>query len=278
MSLPPTSRLVTRPVSGLIGAELPDVDLRHPLSDDAVAGIRDALTEHSVVFFPRQDIGPAEHVALATALGDIKLPPEYLETLREQGFPEVAVISTENQLAYTTDRWHADVTWMPNPPRYSILHMRQLPPAGGDTLWSSQYAAFEWLSESMKSFLEPLTARLQLPFSPDHATDHPVVCVNPVSGRKALFVNSVFTIWINELTEGESGSLLSYLAAHSVRPEFICRWRWTEGDVAIWDNHYVQHYAVADYRPHARTIHRIEVVGEPLVPVAVQDHPAQTAV
>ena len=262
----PTSRLVSRPVSGLIGAELPDVDLRLPLTDDVMAGVRDALTEHGVVFFPRQGIGPTEHVALANALGEIKLPPDYFpETLREQGFAEVSVISTENELSYMTDRWHADVTWMPNPPRYSILHMQQLPPAGGDTLWSSQYAAYEWLSEPMKRFLEPLTVRHQLPGFPDRATDHPVVCRNPVSGRKALFVNTVFAVRINELAEGESEALLSYLTAHTVRPEFICRWRWTVGDVAIWDNHYVQHYAVADYRPHARKIHRIEVVGAPPV-------------
>ena len=219
---------------------------------------------------PRQDIGPAEHVALANALGEIKLPPDYFpETLREMGFPEIGVISTENQLAYLTDLWHTDVTWLPNPPRYSILHMKQPPPAGGDTLWSSQYAAYEWLSEPMQQFLEHLTACHQLPGDPDRASNHPVVCRNPASGRKALFVNSVFTTRINGLTDGESAALLSYLNAHTVRPEFICRWRWTEGDVAIWDNHYVQHYAVADYRPHARRIHRIEVVGEP--PIAAID-------
>ncbi len=200
------------------------------------------------------------------ALGEIKLPPDYFpETLRDRGYPEIGVISTENQLAYLTDRWHTDVTWLANPPRYSILHMQQPPPAGGDTLWASQYAAYDWLSEPMKRFVETLTVRHQLPDAPDFATDHPVVCQNPISGRKALFVNRVFSTRINELSEGESEALLAYLCAHGTRPDFICRWRWTEGDVAIWDNHYVQHYAVADYRPHARKIHRIEVVGEPPV-------------
>lgn len=245
-----------------------NVNLRDALTDDIVTGIRSALTDYGVVFFSGQAIGPAEHVALATALGEIKLPPDYFpETLRDRGFPEISVISTDNQLAYTTDNWHADVTWLPNPPRYSILHMQQLPPAGGDTLWSSQYAAYEWLSEPMKQLLDPLTARHQLPGFPDRWHDHPVVCRNPLSDRKALFVNGVFCTRINELTADESSAVLSYLKAHTTRPEFICRWRWTDGDVAIWDNHYVQHYAVADYRPHPRKIHRIEVVGEPPVPV-----------
>jgi taurine dioxygenase len=269
MSTPHTSQITVLPVSGLIGAEVMNVNLRDALTDDVVTGIRRALTDYGVVFFSGQAIGPAEHVALATALGEIKLPPDYFpETLRDQGFPEISVISTDNQLAYTTDNWHADVTWLPNPPRYSILHMQQLPPAGGDTLWSSQYAAYEWLSEPMKQLLDPLTARHQLPGFPDRWHDHPVVCRNPLSGRKALFVNGVFCNRINELTADESSAVLSYLKAHTTRPEFICRWRWTDGDVAIWDNHYVQHYAVADYRPHPRKIHRIEVVGEPPVPAA----------
>lgn len=265
-----TEQLVARPISGLIGAELPGIDLSEPLTDDIVSVIRDALTEHSVVVFPRQKIGEAEHVALANALGEIKYPPDYFpETLRDRGFPEISVISTENELSKLTDMWHADVTWLPNPPRYSILHMQLPAPAGGDTLWSSQYAAYEWLSEPMQQFLETLTVRHQLPFMPDFAADHPVVCRNPVSGRKALFVNKVFALRINELSEGESEALLAYLVAHSTRPEFICRWRWTQGDVAIWDNHYVQHYAVSDYAPHPRKIHRIEVVGEPPIAATV---------
>lgn len=266
MSVSPTTSLEIRPLAGLIGAELPGVDLRASLTEAVVAHIKAALTDHGVVVFRGQDIGPAEHVALAHALGEIKYPPDYFpETLREQGFPEVSVISTDNQLAYMTDQWHADVTWMPNPPRYSILHMQQLPPAGGDTMWSSQYAAYDWLSEPMQQFLDPLTVRHELPGSPDRGTEHPVVIRNPVSGRKALFVSKVFARRIVELSPDESDAVLAYLAAYTTKPEFVCRLRWAEGDVAIWDNHYVQHYAVADYRPHPRKIHRIEIVGEPPV-------------
>jgi taurine dioxygenase len=250
----------------MLGAEVLGVDLREPMNAEFVSALRAVLTEYSVVVFPRQDVGPTEHVALARSLGDIKFPPDYFpETLRDRGFPEVSVISTENQLSYLTDQWHADVTWMPNPPRYSILHMQQIPPVGGDTMWSSQYAAYDHLSDPMKRFLEPFTVRHQLPGSMEHFSDHPLICTNPLSGRKALFVNKVFSSRINELSQGESDALLAFLVTYSVQPEFVCRWRWTEGDVAIWDNHYVQHYAIADYRPHARKIHRIEIVGEPLV-------------
>jgi taurine dioxygenase len=260
-----TSALDSRPIGGLLGTEIRGVDLSAPLSAESVDAIRAELTAHGVVVFPNQHAGPEHHRALAESLGEIKFPADYLESLRDQGYPEITVISTDNGFAYLTDQWHADVTWMVNPPRYSILHMQIVPPAGGDTLWSSQYAAYDYLSEPMKQFLEPLTVRHQLPGMPDRFADHPVVCVNPISGRKALFVNKVFSTKINELQQEESDAVLAYLVAHSVRPEFICRWRWHEGDVAIWDNHYVQHYAVADYRPHARKIHRIEIEGEPLV-------------
>ena len=266
MSVSPTTQPSTLPISGLIGVELPGIDLAAPLTDDVVAHIKTSLTNHGVVVFRGQDIGPAEHVALARALGEIKFPPDYFpETLREQGFPEIGVISTDNQLAYMTDMWHADVTWMPNPPRYSILHVQQLPPAGGDTMWASQYAAYDWLSEPMKQFLELLTVRHELPGFPDRGTVHPAVIRNPISGRKALFVNKVFSTRILELSQEESDALLAFFAVYTVKPEFVCRVHWAPGDVGIWDNHYVQHYAVADYRPHPRKIHRIEIVGEPTI-------------
>jgi taurine dioxygenase len=93
------------------------------------------------------------------------------------------------------------------------------------------------------------------------STVHPVVCVHPLTGKRALFANSVFTKRICELEKPESDALLAFLFAHAVQPEIVCRWRWSAGDLAIWDNQFVQHYAIADYAPSARRIHRIELEG-----------------
>ena len=92
--------------------------------------------------------------------------------------------------------------------------------------------------------------------------DHPVVRTHPVSRRKGLFVNEGFTTHINGIKPRESEALLKFLFAHAGQPEFTLRWRWTVGDVAFWDNRNTQHYAVADYLPDRRTMHRATVNGD----------------
>jgi len=252
-----------RPITARVGAVVQGVDIK--IADAAaLAQLRSLIAEHGVVVLPEQGIRPEDHLRLGEALGRIKRPPDYIATL--PGFDDIAEISTENGLAYVTDQWHADVTWLDAPPKYSILHMVEPPPSGGDTMWSSQTEAFDWLSEPLQHLLLNLTAEHVFPGDVSIGTRHPVVISHPLSGRKALFVNSVFTRRIVELREDESDALLSYLFTHSTRPELVCRWSWSKGDVAIWDNHFVQHYAVADYHPARRTIQRIEIEGEAPVP------------
>jgi taurine dioxygenase len=255
--------LDVKPVAGALGAEVRGVDLRETLARGVVADIEATLARFGVVFFAGQDLDVDGHAGLALALGRPKLPPEYIPTLAADGHPEVCVLSTDNQLAYASSLWHSDVTWDPRPPKYSILHMQVAPAVGGDTMWSSQHVAFETLSAPLQAFLEPLTARHQHPIDSSIGADHPLVCRHPVTGRKALFCNRTFTQKINELEPFESTALLAMLYSHAARPEFTCRWRWTDGDVAIWDNHFVQHYALGDFGAAARKIHRIEIEGAP---------------
>jgi taurine dioxygenase len=261
-----TTTLEVRPVAGLLGAELVDLDLSQPLDDAIVGEIHSALARYGVVFITGQHIGPEEHRTFARSLGELKLPPDYLENLADVGCPEISVISTDNQLAYTSDRWHSDVTWATEPPRYSVLHMQQMPAIGGDTMWLSQCAAYDTLSPSMQTFLESLTAHHELPTMPERAADHPVVIRHPITGRRALFVNSVFTSRINELDAEESTAMLQFLLTRTQRPELSCRWHWSNGDVGVWDNHFVQHYALYDYGTASRRIHRIEIQGHAPVP------------
>ena len=266
MTIGTETTLEVLPVAGALGAEVRGVDLGGTLAPPLVADLEATLARFGVVFFTGQDLDVAGHAALAVALGRPKLPPEYIPTLAADGHPEICVLSTDNQLAYASSLWHSDVTWDARPPKYSILHMQVSPEVGGDTMWSSQHVAFETLSAPLQAFLEPLTARHQHPIDPSIGAEHPLVCRHPVTGRKALFCNRTFTEKINELEPLESSAVLSMLYAHAARPEFSCRWRWADGDIAIWDNHFVQHYALGDFDAAARKIHRIEIEGEPPIP------------
>ncbi|WP_288077438.1 taurine dioxygenase, partial [Pseudomonas sp.] len=165
----------------------------------------------------------------------------------------------------------------------AVLSAKQLPAFGGDTLWASGIAAYAALSEPLKRLLDGLTAthdftksfplerfgntaedlaRWEETRKKNPPLSHPVVRTHPVSGRKSLFVSEGFTTRINELDAAESEAILKLLFAHATRPEFTIRWRWQENDVAFWDNRVTQHYAVDDYRPQRRVMHRATILGD----------------
>lgn len=251
-----------RPLAGRVGATVTGVDLDR-LDAETTDALRTALAHHGVLTFRGQDLDPAGHHAMAEAFGEIRMPPPYLETLADDGFPGIAMLASSNYGRFA-NTWHSDVTWSQHPPAYSILHMQVCPPAGGDTMWSSLVAAHDDLSEPMQAFVATLTAKHAIG-APDEAV-HPVVHRHPITGRRALFVNPTFTREICELTPPESTHLLATLYEAIARPEATCRWQWQEGDVAIWDNRFVCHYAIADYAEDAfRKIHRIEIEGGDLI-------------
>jgi len=251
-----------RPIAGAIGVEVREVSLSRCLSESEVDGLRRLVAESGVVFLTGQQFDSDGHLTLARQLGTVKPPPEYLPKVN--GYPDISVLSTENGFAMMADRWHADVTWAEAPPKYSILHMQEVPSVGGDTMWASQTAAYDRLSDRMKVLLTGLTAVHEISIGPRRSV-HPVITRHPVTGRKALFVNPTFTTGIEELPPSESEAVLRFLFEHCVQPEVCCRWRWTAGDIAIWDNQFVQHYAINDYT-EARKIHRVEIEGERPVP------------
>lgn len=281
------------PLSATIGAELRGIDLRRDLDDRTVAAIRSVWLDRKVVFFPDQHLTPEEHVAFADRFGSITeghpvIPPV-------SGHPEIMEIDYSRprelyaQYGDVSTRtkgldWHTDVTFVARPPMGSILRAVVVPPAGGDTLFSDQVAAFEALSPALQAFLTTLTAthdgRAAFQGLLDHVGEgswdgdvltklepvsHPVVRTHPETGRRALFVNPGFTSHINELERAESDALLAYLYAHSVRPEFTVRRHWTAGDVGFWDNRVTQHSVVGDYGDDHRVIQRVTLRGD--VPV-----------
>jgi taurine dioxygenase len=278
------------PLSGSIGAEITGIDLRRPLDDDTIAAIRSVWLDRKVVFFPGQHLTPEEHLGFATRFGTPTEGHPVIPGLK--GHPEVFEIDYSaprelyaNYGDVSTRRrgldWHTDVTFVARPPLGSILRAVVVPPAGGDTLFSDQQAAYDGLSSSLASFLETLTATHDGQFAfqkiLDHVGEgswegetftklepvvHPVIRTHPETGRKSLFVNPGFTSHINELEPAESDALLDYLYAHSVRPEYVVRRHWAAGDIGFWDNRTTQHSVVGDYGDAHRVIQRVTLRGD----------------
>ncbi len=260
-----------------IGARVTGVNLAD-LSDEAqLEAIYDALIEHKVIFFPGQDLSARSHLRFAESFGEIDKPHKIYPHV--DGFREVTLLENDADRPPDTNVWHTDLTFYPEPPFASILHARILPEIGGDTLWASMYAAWDALSGSIKPELENLEAihdpgtfrnqflgqdknlqNLNESMKNVGSALHPVIRVHPVTGRKFLYVNQAFTNQIYGYSTTDSDRLLQYLYSHINQPQFQVRHRWAVGDVAMWDNRVTQHYAVADYTPHYRRMHRVTVI------------------
>ncbi|MEK9724518.1 MAG: TauD/TfdA family dioxygenase, partial [Rhodospirillaceae bacterium] len=237
--------------------------------------IHQALMDHQVVFFRDQQMTLDEHKAFARQFGALHIHPGYPALA---GHPEVMPLHTDaKSTRIAGEDWHSDVSCDAEPPMGTILHLHTVPKTGGDTLFASMYAAYDALSDSMKAFLEGLTAHhdgertyrgryknLDVDDSgvdyPKH--DHPVIRTHPVTKRKGIFVNRLFTSRINGLKAWESDALLQMLFRHIEKPEFQVRFQWRPGSVAFWDNRCVQHYAIWDYFPETRSGFRVTVCGD----------------
>lgn len=263
-----------KPVTPVIGAEVLGVDMGD-LDDDAFGLVRDALTEHQVIFFRDQDIPVEAHKALGARFGELVAHPNDPGL---EGHPEVMIIhADETSRRVAGEQWHSDVSCSEEPPMGSILRLFTVPETGGDTCFASMYAAYDALSDAMKAFLGGLTAihdgalyyrGVNEIIGRDDGgrtyprAEHPVIRTHPVSGRKALFVNSMFTTRIVGLRKGESDAILGFLYRHVEREEFHCRFRWEPNSVAFWDNRCTQHLAIWDYYPQTRSGYRVTIKGE----------------
>ncbi|MCJ7670480.1 MAG: TauD/TfdA family dioxygenase [Acidimicrobiia bacterium] len=245
-------------VTGALGAEIRGADLA-ALDDDGFAQVQAALLEHLVVFFPDQDLTPDEHRAFAVRFGEPEIHP-FIPKL-DNDHQEIVVLDSDK--GAKADVWHTDVTFSETPPLCSVLKMVTTPSFGGDTMWTNQYLAYEGLSAPMRDLLDGLTAvHSAWPFGhPEITTEHPAVRVHPETGRRSLFVNRQFTSHFPQLRRSESDALLGYLCAFSEQPQFVVRYRWSEGAVGVWDNRCTQHHAVNDYDA-PRVIHRVTILGD----------------
>ncbi|MDH3645113.1 MAG: TauD/TfdA family dioxygenase, partial [Gammaproteobacteria bacterium] len=209
-------------------------------------------------FFPDQQISPEQHIAFGRHFGPLEGHPNLKNN---SDHPELFELAASH--GGVADEWHTDITFSPEPALMSVLHMVRCPEVGGDTMWSSLYAAFDELSEPMQEMCEGLTALHDaLPHNrPEQMTVHPVVRVHPVTGRKALYVNEHFTRRIVEMNATESDAVLRYLTGWVQNPRFTVRYRWAEGTIAMWDNRCTQHFVLNDFEGE-RVIQRVTVMGD----------------
>lgn len=271
-ALPHTAFDLT-PLGATLGAEIRGVDLA--ATDPALrAEIHRALLEWKVLFFPDQDLGPADQRDLARHWGELETNP-----LLEQGDDPATVRFTKGGDGPQTyeNIWHADTTFRPNPAMGAVLRMIETPPRGGDTIWADMGAAYDNLAPDVLARIDdayavhdmvPGFVRFLEPGKLDRLADafppvrHPVVRTHPETGRRTLYVNGAFTTCIEGLAQAESDALLRHLFAQAHVPEYQVRYRWAPGTVAFWDNRATQHYAVGDYHPHRRVAERVAIAGD----------------
>ncbi len=264
-----------RPYSGAIGGLVEGIDLCSPLDDDTCSALQQALLDYEVLFFRDQPLQPKDHASLANHFGQPQLHEAYDHVA---GYPQITILENDQDRPSKIEMWHTDMTFRPCPPLGSILHGVVIPEKGGDTLFASMSAAYEGLSDRMQSMLSGLTAihdfsygfkeslaepggaeRLADMVAANPPVEHPVVRTHPVSGKKCLYVNSLFTVRIKGMHERESRSLLQFLYQHVTTPEFTCRFSWQPDSVAFWDNRITQHKPVNDYFPAHRRMQRITI-------------------
>lgn len=274
--------LTAEKLTPAIGAVISGVDFSRDLPPGVHERLYELLLEHLVIFVRGTDIAPAAHLAFARGFGEIDEPhPLYPHV---EGFENIVLLENDSGAPPDTNSWHTDLTFKAAQPFASILVARQVPEVGGDTMWSSLYAAYDRLPDGLRRDLEGMEAihdlgdfrnafakALKGKTGEDRLNEavgrlghriRPLIARHPVTGRPFLNFNEAFVTHIVGLTTNESNAMRTLLAQHMNRPEDQVRWRWRAGDLAMWDNRVTMHYAVADYLPAYRCMNRVTVVSD----------------
>lgn len=281
-----------RRAAGALGAEVGGMDLRQMRTVDDAAPLRHALAQHLVVFLRDQALDLDDLERVTDLLGGRDVTP-YVAAL--EGRPYVIrVIKEPTDLINFANAWHSDLSYLPAPPSYTLLHAHEVPLFGGDTVWANQYLAFETLSSGLRRTLAGLRAvhsagtaygtgglldrassltSMAIEPSPDAYAEqvHPVVRRHPVTGLPALYVNPVYTTRFVGWSPAESQGLLEHLCRHASTENLTFRLRWEEGTLAIWDNRCTIHNALNDYSGVRREMFRTSVKGTPPEPAELHE-------
>ena len=277
-----SASLSVEPVSGALGATVTGIDLTRVTDPDQLDDLRRALADHLVVFLPGQELSLDDLERVTDLLGGRDVTP-FVDPLEDRPYV-IRVIKEPTDALNFANAWHSDLSYLPAPPAYTLLHAWEVPDHGGDTVWSNQYLAYETLSGGLRATLDglsavhsaglaygtgglldqvkDLTSMAIAPSAEAYAEHvHPVVAVHPVTGRRALYVNPVYTTRFAGWAKDESQPLLSHLHRHSINENFTCRLRWSVHTLAIWDNRCTMHNALNDYSGVRREMYRTSVKG-----------------
>lgn len=283
-----------QPIAAAMGAEVLGVDVAR-ITDEQFAELRHALFRHKMIFLRNQRITHADHEAFSLRFGP------FAEDAYTQGVPGhrnvqplIKEAGDPSKMVFG-EGWHTDSPFLPEPPAITILYAVEVPPFGGDTIWANSALAYASLSDtyramiqnlkvhfSMRDVLRAAQEAVQVSDSPigrlaatryaEQLPDdlqrkirgsfHPLVRTHPVTGEKALFVDSAYAIGIEGMTEEEAAPILKFLADHVTQSAFTCRLRWYPGTLAMWDNRLCVHQAYNDYQGYRRELYRTTVKGE----------------
>ncbi|OUR80157.1 hypothetical protein A9Q83_01635 [Alphaproteobacteria bacterium 46_93_T64] len=266
-----------------LGAYVHGVDFSKKLSDEQFQDVHDALVDNSVIFFRDQDLSREGQMEIGHRFGTPEIHPIVAGS---NDHPElIEVLKPAGEGASFGTGWHTDNTFFEKPTMITMLYGIETPPVGGDTMWASMEKAYDHLSDGMKEMLADMVVvhSAKVAFDPRTTADkyegkhslkytysdvvneeveHPLIRTHDVSGRKSIFVNPMFSIRIKGMTEKESAPILQYLYDFSTQPEFVCRFRWQDKSIAMWDNRCTQHFAMNDYVEYKRLMRRITIGGD----------------
>jgi len=272
-------QLTVEPLTVSTGAQIRGVDASGELDDAVVAQIREALLRHKVVFLRGQRLDYDRLVAFGKRFGELTLGhPVYGGP---EGRPLLREMDSKGE-GTRANHWHADFTYLADPPAIAILHNTVCPPVGGDTIWANTAAAYNELPEGLRALADELrvihsndsdftqatytgTARVGY-LKNVFASEHPAVRVHPETGERSLLLGG-FARSVPEHSPQAGRDLIRILQEYVVRPEYSVRWRWQVGDLVMWDNRSTLHYAVHDYGDQHRRGERVTVAGTTTVGV-----------
>tara|TARA_B100000401_G_scaffold64459_1_gene38329 strand:+ start:794 stop:1624 length:831 start_codon:yes stop_codon:yes gene_type:complete len=270
----------THLLSGALGAEITGIDLK----DSSINNwnkINDLLLEHKALFFRDQDISSEEQINLAKHFGPLE---KHVYVKGREEYPEILrIIKEPNEKHQWGETWHTDVSYNPKPTKVIILRSLKIPPVGGDTMFANMEVAYETLDDELKdkikgkkavhsslgaaAFVDAYKAMEGNGNLDEYSNSHPVVRTHPETGKKILYVNSMYTKRILDMKKIESDKILNQIFKHQERLDFTCRFKWTENAVAIWDNRSTLHQGLTDFFPgrglgYERVMDRIAIEGD----------------
>ena len=288
------------PSGQTLGARITGIDLAQPLSDGDLRAVLRALGAHGVLCFPRQTMDPDQLSAFGSRFGELEI--NVANAYHEPNHPEMMILSNmkkDGRQIGANDAgqgWHTDMSYSRDIALANILHAQHVPMRNGKSMGETQFrnmhAAYDDLPDALKHKLEGRTATHDFekfwevmrhrpgsrrPALTDEQkrkkppVSQPLVRVHPLTGRKVLYANPGYTMWIDGMDRDESGVILDYLFRHQERADFLYAHHWAVGDVLMWDNIGTVHNAIADYMPsEPRYMRRAQVM-------ATLDYPALVA-